>query len=314
MSDRPGSDDFGSRIEAFRRELTAHCYRMTGSADDAEDLVQETYLRAWRAQEGFEGRSSLRVWLYRIATNACLNALAHSSRRVLPSGLGAPGEDPFAEPVLAGPDVRWLQPFPTDPADAMELRASVRLALIASLQVLTPQQRAVLILRDVLAFSAAETAQVLELTVAAVKSTLQRARSAVTSEPELAEPGDPRARAWLDGYMAAWERSDVQELTRVLQRDAVLEMTPSRTWFQGFDTCIAYMRQALGTPDTWRAVPVEANGQPAAGAYLRGADGVHRAFALSVLTPGRTGLARVTLFGVPVQPGLFERFGLPLTL
>ena len=158
------TQQFVTDTEPFRRELLAHCYRMLGSVNDAEDLVQETYLRAWRSYDGFEGRSSVRTWLYRIATNACLNALVHHSRRVLPSGLGGPEPDPESQGVIAGPAVAWLQPIPDalvvaaggDPADTVAAREGLRLALIASLQYLPGTQRAVLILRDVLAFPAAE--------------------------------------------------------------------------------------------------------------------------------------------------------------
>jgi RNA polymerase sigma-70 factor (ECF subfamily) len=177
----PDSDTFVSDTEPYRRELLAHCYRMLGSIDDAEDVVQETYLRAWRAYGAFEGRSSVRTWLYQIATNACLTSLNHHSRRVLPSGLGGPEPDPATAPVAAPPEVSWLQPVPDamlshdsgDPATLAVERESLRLALIASLQYLPGTQRAVLLLRDVLAFPAAEVAVLLGTTTASVKSTLQ---------------------------------------------------------------------------------------------------------------------------------------------
>jgi RNA polymerase sigma-70 factor (ECF subfamily) len=182
ISDR---DEFARSTEPFRRELLAHCYRMLGSLDEAEDLVQETFLRAWRSHAGFEGRSSLRVWLYRIATNACLTALEQRGRRALPSGLGAPSDDPDGAPVVAGPEVTWLGPIPDalvtgpaeDPAAIAVARESLRLSLIACLQYLPARQRAVLILRDVLAFPAAEVAAMLGMSTVAVKSALQRARA-----------------------------------------------------------------------------------------------------------------------------------------
>jgi RNA polymerase sigma-70 factor (ECF subfamily) len=185
--DSAGADDeFIAGAEAFRRELLTRCYRMTGSVDDAEDLVQETYLRAWKSYGGFEGRASLRTWLYRIATNACLTALQHRERRVLPSGLGVPSDDPYAPPVLGDPGTRWIRPVPDalfaaapdGPEATVISRDSIRLALIASLQYLPPKQRAVLILRDVLAWPAAEVAKSLDTTTAAVKSLLQRAAAA----------------------------------------------------------------------------------------------------------------------------------------
>jgi RNA polymerase sigma-70 factor (ECF subfamily) len=181
----PDRDEFARSTEPFRRELLAHCYRMLGSLDEAEDLVQETFLRAWRSHAGFEGRSSLRVWLYRIATNACLTALEQRGRRALPSGLGAPSDDPDGAPVEAGPGVSWLGPIPDalvtgppqDPAAIAVARESLRLGLIACLQYLPARQRAVLILRDVLAFPAAEVAAMLGTSTVAVKSILQRARA-----------------------------------------------------------------------------------------------------------------------------------------
>jgi RNA polymerase sigma-70 factor (ECF subfamily) len=318
----PDRDDFVSATEPYRRELVAHCYRMLGSVDDAEELVQDTYLRAWRAYGGFEQRSSVRAWLYRIATNVCLTALQRPGRRVLPSGLGAPSADPGVSTVPAGPEVAWLQPIPDalvtpdsdDPAAIVGARASVRLALIASLQHLPPRQRAVLILREVLDFPAAEVARMLDTSTPAVKSALQRARARIEQETpaqeQLAEPDEPEARALLDQYMHAFERSDPDALERALRDDAALEMTPSRTWFAGKGTCMPYLRTVMGAPGDWRMVPIVANGQPGAAAYHRAPDGTYGAFAIVVLTVATNGIAKITLFG---DPGLFERFGLPAT-
>jgi RNA polymerase sigma-70 factor (ECF subfamily) len=318
------SEEFVNRTEVFRRELLAHCYRMVGSVDDAEDLVQETYLRAWRSYGGFEGRSSLRTWLYRIATNACLTALQQRDRRWLPSGLGAPGEDPEAPPEMAGPEVRWLQPIPdalvnpesADPADIVASRDSLRLALIASLQYLPARQRAVLMLRDVLAFPAAAVAEMLDTSTAAVKSTLQRARARLeqvaAAADQVSEPTEPELRALLGRYIAAFENADATALERLLREDATLEMTPSRTWFAGRKTCAPYIvAQALGSPGDWRMVPTTANGQPAAAAYRRSGDGTHQAFGIAVLTMSGAGIARIVVFG---DPDLFARFGLPQIL
>jgi RNA polymerase sigma-70 factor (ECF subfamily) len=314
------SAEFGRLTEPFRRELPAHCYRMLGSLDEAEDLVQETYLRAWRSYGGFEGRSSLRVWLYRIATNVCLTAMEHRGRRPLPSGLGGPGEDPDGAPVMAGPEIGWLQPIPdarvtpeaADPAAIVALRESLRLALVASLQYLPARQRAVLILREVLAFRAAEVAVMLDTTTAAVKSTLQRARARLdevgVATEQVGEPDDPRSRALLEAYIAAFENADAAALERVLREDATLEAVPSRTWFAGRRTCMRHIARFLGAPGDWRMVPVAANGQPAAAAYLRGDDGVHRAFGVAVLTTTPTGIARVVVFG---DPGLTAGFDPP---
>jgi RNA polymerase sigma-70 factor (ECF subfamily) len=312
--------EFTRDTEPFRRELLAHCYRMLGSLDEAEDLVQETYLRAWRSYGGFEGRSSLRNWLYRIATNACLTALGHNSRRALPSGLGAPSDDPQAPPAGAGPEVAWLQPIPDalvieqsqDPADIAVSRESLRLALIASLQYLPPRQRAVLILRDVLTFPAADVAAMLGTTTAAVKSALQRARvrlqQAAPAIDQVSEPTEPQARALLDQYIAAFQNADPAALEQALRQDAALEPVGTPTWFAGRQTCIRYLRQVLGSPGDWQMAATTANGQPAAAAYLRGSDGTHQAFGIAVLTTTSTGIARITVFG---DPGLVIRFGLP---
>jgi RNA polymerase sigma-70 factor (ECF subfamily) len=315
-----GRDEFARSTEPFRRELLAHCYRMTGSLDEAEDLVQETFLRAWRSHGGFEGRSSLRVWLYRIATNACLTALEQRGRRALPSGLGAPCDDPAAAPVAAGPEISWLGPIPDalvtgpaeDPAAIAVARESLRLGLIACLQYLPARQRAVLILRDVLAFPAAEVAAMLGTSTVAVKSTLQRARTRleqVAPSPEdVSEPAEPEARALLEAYIAAFQNADPAALERVLRTDAALEPVGSLTWFSGRDTCMRYVSQFFGAPGDWQMTATAANGQPAAAAYVRGADGVHRAFGLAVLTVTATGIARIVVFG---DPGLVTRSGFP---
>jgi RNA polymerase sigma-70 factor (ECF subfamily) len=315
-----GHDEFARSTEPFRRELLAHCYRLLGTLDEAEDLVQETYLRAWRSYAGFEGRSSLRVWLYRIATNACLTALEQRGRRALPSGLGAPSDDPAGPPVLAGPEVSWLEPIPDalvtgpaeDPAAIAVARESLRLGLIACLQYLPARQRAVLILRDVLAFPAAEVAAMLGTSTVAVKSALQRARARLEqvapAPEEVSEPAEPEIRALLEAYIAAFENADPAALERVLRKDAAIEPAGSLTWFSGRDTCLSYVTQFFGAPGDWRMAPTAANGQPAAAAYLRGADGIHRAFGLAVLTATGTGIVRIVVFG---DPGLVTRFGFP---
>jgi RNA polymerase sigma-70 factor, ECF subfamily len=315
----PDSPDFAARTEPFRRELLAHCYRMLGSPHDAEDVVQETYLRAWRAYGGFEQRSSVRTWLYRIATNACLTALERRGRRVLPSGLTGPSDDPHAPPVPAGPEVGWVQPFPDallegDPATVVAAREDLRLALIASLQHLPARQRAVLLLRDVLAFPAADVAAVLDISVAAVKSALQRARARMEEvAPDadaLAEPDEPRARALLDRYIAAFENADAAAFEELLREDAALEMVGSRTWFSGLRTCLPYITSppVLGAPGEWRMVPTRANGQPAAAAYRRGPSGAHEAFGIAVLTVAEDGIGRIVVFA---DPDLVTACGLP---
>ena len=218
---RPGSDEFARLTDPFRAELLVHCYRMLGSVHDAEDLLQETLMRAWRSYGEFEGRSSLRTWLYRIATNACLRALETVARRPLPSGLGAPGEDPAGSLAEARPEVPWLQPIPDallssgtgDPAEITVSRASVRLALIAAMQYLPARQRAVLILRDVLGWRSAEVAGLLGTSTVAVNGALLRARAhlaqAAPAEEEISEPDDPAVQALLGRYAAAFENADV---------------------------------------------------------------------------------------------------------
>jgi RNA polymerase sigma-70 factor (ECF subfamily) len=312
------NDPFATDTEQFRRELLAHCYRLVGSADEAEDLVQETYLRAWRSYAGFEGRSSVRVWLYRIATNVCLSALTNRSRRVLPSGLGAPTDDPDSPTPDAGPEVAWLEPFPdtlADPAMIVTDREGLRLALIASLQYLPARQRAVLILRDVLAFSANEVADILDTTVAGVKSALQRARARLDevapSAENLAEPTEPAVQALLAAYIAAFEHSDPALLTEVLRKDAAIEVVGTGTWFAGKTTCLGYLARVTGAPGDWRMLPTSFNGQPGAIAYLRDTDGVLRAFGIGLLTTTSTHITRITAFG---DPAIVEKAGFPATL
>jgi RNA polymerase sigma-70 factor, ECF subfamily len=316
-------DRFAAETERFRRELLAHCYRMVGSAHDAEDLVQETYLRAWRSYAGFEGRASTRSWLYTIATNVCLTALQPRRIRVLPSGLTGPQDAPDGPPGHVAPgEVSWLEPLPdrwitpaeVDPAAKVVARESLRLALIASLQHLPARQRAILILRDVLAFSAAETADVLGTSTAAVKSGLQRARARLgelqPETEELLEPTDRRARALLDGYIAAFERSDAGLLEQVLRTDATLEATPFRDWQAGRANCIRMLdAYVLGAPGGWRMIATAANGQPAAVVYHRAADGTLRANGIVVLSATLTGISSVVAFHA--DPALVVLFGFP---
>src|SRR5246500_795772 len=223
----PDSVVFVQDTEPFRRELLAHCYRMLGSIHDAEDLVQETYLRAWRSYGGVEGRASVRTWLYQIATNGCLTELARHSRRMLPSGLCDPEPDPGAYPQEAGTEANWLQPAPdamvtpesADPAVIVAAREGLRLALIASLQYLPPRQRAILVLRDVLAFPATEVAVMLGTTTVSVKSVLQRARARLRelapAADQITEPSESQARAQLDQYITAFENADAAALERL---------------------------------------------------------------------------------------------------
>jgi RNA polymerase sigma-70 factor, ECF subfamily len=314
------SEDFTSLTSPFRGELLAHCYRMLGSAEEAEDLVQETYLRAWRSYDRFEGRSSVRTWLYRIATNVCLTAIERRGRRPLPSGLGAPSDDPEA-PLVAGPEVPWLQPFPDvllaaereDPAAVTVSRASIRLAFVAALQHLSARQRAVLILRDVLEWPAAEVADLLGTTTTAVNSGVRRARAqlarALPAEDELAEPAEPDRRALLERFAAAVDNADATALAQLLRDDVALEMPPLLTWFTGRTTVARYFAsQPFVGPGRLRLVQVAANGQPAFASYLREPDGTCQAHAVTLPIVASTGIARIVTFR---DPGLFGLFGLP---
>jgi RNA polymerase sigma-70 factor, ECF subfamily len=314
------SEEFTSRTGQFRGELLAYCYRMLGSADEAEDLVQETYLRAWRSYDRFQGRSSVRTWLYRIATNVCLTAIQRRGRRPLPSGLGAPAEDPQA-PLVAGPEVPWLQPLPDvllaaepqDPAAVAASRAGIRLALVAALQHLSARQRAVLILRDVLEWPAAQVAELLGTTTTAVNSGLRRARAqlrrALPAEDELAEPAEADRRALLERFAVAIEHGDASALAELLAQEVALEMPPLLTWFAGRQAVVRFLaRHLLTEPGRLRRVAVMANRQPAFAVYERDPGGAYQAHAVQVLTVTTMGIARIVAFQ---DPGLFASFGLP---
>jgi len=315
------SEDFAGLASQFRGELLAHCYRMLGSADEAEDLVQETYLRAWRSFDRFEGRSSVRTWLYRIATNACLTAIERRGRRPLPSGLGAPAKD-VDVPLAAGSEVPWLQPLPgtllvadgEDPAAAAVARAGIRLAFVAALQYLSARQRAMLILRDVLEWPAADVADLLDTTTTAVNSGLRRARAqlakALPAEDELAEPAEPDRRAVLDQFATAIENADGRALAELLRADAALEMPPFLTWFAGRPVVAQFITAHFFTaPGGLRLVPVVANGDRAFAVYQREPAGTYHAHALLAVTVTATGITRIVAFQ---DTGLFSRFGLPL--
>ena len=282
----------------LRRELLAHCYRMLGSWDEAEDAVQETYLRGWRAWDGFDQRASARTWLHRIATNVCLNAVRDRGRRALPSGIGAPAGEADGPPEVLPPET-WVQPFASD-------RSDLRLAMIAGMQALPATQRAVLLLRDVLAFPAADVAAILDTSVAAVKSSLQRARARMTevapSPDDVVEPTAPEARRLLDAYVLAFETADVEVLTAVLRADATLELLPGRAWYAGKVACSRVLDEAVGSPGDWRMDRLVANGQPAVAAYLHG-----RPFGVAVLDIRRDAIAGIAVFG---DPALVERFTL----
>jgi RNA polymerase sigma-70 factor (ECF subfamily) len=316
--------DFARLTDPFRAELLAHCYRMLGSVHDAEDQVQETLIRAWRSYGDFEGRASLRTWLYRIATNACLRALETRGRRPLPSGLGAPGASTQGALAAGQGEVPWLEPIPdalvradpADPASVVASRASLRLALIAALQYLPARQRAVLILRDVLQWRASEVADLLGTTPTAVNGLLLRARARIEqagpAQEEIREPAEASTRALLDLYAAAFENADAPALSRLLEQDAVFEMPPMLTWFAGRDRIAQFLgsrvfRQTAG----FKLVPIAANSQPGFACYRLGRDGRHHAHAVQVLAVGGAEIAHIVTF---IQPELFPVFGVPQVL
>jgi RNA polymerase sigma-70 factor (ECF subfamily) len=298
-------------LEPYRGELVAYCYRMLGSVHDAEDLVQETMLRAWMARDRYDStRASLRTWLYRIATNACLTALEGRARRPLPSGLGPPSDD-VRTPLTPALDIPWLQPFPDARYDP-GIRADMRLALVAAIQVLPPRQREVLVLREVLEFSAAEVAVQLDTTVTAVNSALQRARAAAADLDDVrdvAEPADPEARAVIDRYMRAFEAADVPDLVHLLTDDAVLEMPPVPLWYRGRRDYGLFLDRVFEMRGPgWRVRALTANGQPAFAAYAPDTGNGHRQHSLQVFTVTGGRVSRNVVFA---DPRVFAVFSLP---
>jgi len=298
-------------FEPYRGELVAYCYRMLGSFHEAEDLVQETMLRAWRARDRYDpARASVRTWLYRIATNVCLTALEGGARRPLPSGLVEESRDVHA-PLTPALDIPWLQPFPDARVDA-DARADLRLALVAAMQTLPARQRAVLVLREVLEFSAAEVAAQLETTVPAVNSSLQRARAALAEAnglEELAEPDDPSVRATVDRYIEAFEAADVPGLVRLLTDQAVLEMPPVPLWYRGRSRYGEFMSRVFGMRGPgWLMTRLSANGQPALAAYAPQPGGGHRLHTLQVLTVAGGLVDHNVVFA---DPAVFATFDLP---
>jgi RNA polymerase sigma-70 factor (ECF subfamily) len=341
---------FERLVEPYRGELQAHCYRMLGSVYDAEDAMQETMLRAWRALERFEGRSSLRSWLYTIATNTCLNAIARRPKRVLPVDYG-PASDPHDAPGEPVVESVWVEPYPDEllgvedgyasPDARYEMRESVELAFIAALQHLPPNQRAVLVLREVLGFSAKEVADQLETSVASVNSALQRARAAVeervpeqTQQETLRTLGDEQLREIVDRYVDAWQQGDVEQFAAMLAEDATFAMPPLASWYSTREGIAQWARSwPLSGAWRWKTVFTHANGQPALAFYAWNEDEqAYLPFALNVMTFRGSQIADVTAFVArsieeerqeayerwPDQPiderrltGTFGRFGLP---
>jgi RNA polymerase sigma-70 factor, ECF subfamily len=309
---------FGRLVGPYRRELHAHCYRMLGSAADAEDVLQDALLGAWRGLPRFQGRSSLRSWLYTITTNACLKAIQRRPKRVLPIDYG-PSSDPHDSRGAPLVESVWVDPLPT-PEGQYEQRESVELAFIAALQHLPARQRAVLILRDVLGFSARETADALDMNPAAVDSAMQRAKKTVetrlparSQQAALRALGDGELRAIVDGYIEAWERADVDAVVAMLAEEAAFAMPPEATWFRGRDAIATFVAEHPLAPGIrWRVVPTRANGQLAFGHYMWDANaGAFLAHGISVLTLRGTEIEDMTIFRTPE---LLERFGLPATM
>jgi RNA polymerase sigma-70 factor, ECF subfamily len=321
---------FAALAERYRRQLFVHCYRMLGSVEDAEDVVQETLLRAWRARGGFQGRSLFRTWLYRIATNACLNALQRQQHRVMPPDVAPATADPHAAPVWRR-ELPWLQPYPdrllepaapseAEPDAVVVSRETIELAYLAAIQHLPPRQRAVLLLREVLGWSAKEVAALLETSVPSVNSALQRARSTLRTRlparrldwTSATRPTDEE-RAVLRRFMDAFERQDATSMTALLREDARQTMPPAPLWFDGREVLAAVFEQLFGpgSPGAFRMVATAANRQPAAACYLRPhGEAEYRLIGLNVLRVEGGEIVEIASF----SPELVSAFGLPPTL
>ena len=325
-----GTPPFEQLAEPFRREIKLHCYRMLGSLHEADDLVQETYLRAWRSFDTFDG-GNFRAWLYRIATNACLNALASRkhAQRLLPDQHGPATEQmPNGKPAT---EVAWLEPYPDsnlegiaddalNPEARYTSRESVQLAFVAAIQELPPRQRAALLLCDVLGWAAAEAATLLGVSTASINSALQRARETLAKRYPHGRPTEttgpnPEQQKLLSRYLKAWERLDVDNFVAVLKQDATYTMPPLPQWYAGREAIRTFFEWAWKSYDGYRMVPTAANGQPAFAAYARHrADAPWDAHSIQVLTLEDSMISTLTLFVKPDSPRLFTTFGLPLSL
>lgn len=304
-------------LETHRHELQVHCYRMLGSFQDAEDHVQETFLRAWKRLDSYEGRASFRAWLYKIATNACLDTLKQQKRRGLPTATHPPAnaDEPFAPPTQ---EFLWLEPYPDsllgglspNPEARYSAQESVRLAFLTALQALPPRQRAVLILRDVLDWRAKETAAALEMTVSAANSALNRARKTLHQQslPPVPASNDPVIKQRLNEFVHRWERADISGLVSLLQKDAAFAMPPSPSWYQGRPSIAQFLAHII-PPAKWRLLPAQANSQPAFGLYRQNPEtGIFHAFAIQVLSWQDSLISEVTTF---LLPNLVGKMGLP---
>jgi RNA polymerase sigma-70 factor (ECF subfamily) len=322
---------FERQAGPFRRELRLHCYRMMGSPNEAEDLVQEAYLRAWRSLDSFEGRGSLRAWLYQIATNVCLNALAHrkDQHRLLPDQRSLPTQQmPSGDPPT---DIAWLAPYPDShwvgiaddapgPAARYETHESVQLAFLALIQQLPPRQRAVMLLSDVLGWSTREVTSLLGGSSASINSALQRARATLSQRypedrPRGASIPDQAQRALIERYVRAWESADLDGFVSLLKEDATYAMPPSRQWYRGRDSIRAFLAYVWRGRSGFRLVATGANGQPAFALYnCKPGDPTYRAHSIEVLEIQGDAISAVTKYMKPLAPELFAEFGLPLTL
>jgi RNA polymerase sigma-70 factor (ECF subfamily) len=333
---RGDSQQFGELTEPYRRELQVHCYRILGSLHEAEDMVQETMLKAWKRLETYEGRASFRAWLYKIATNTCLDYLDQQrSRRLLPME-SIPASDPNQQILPPTREITWLEPFPdewlsdktaTNPEARYSDSESISLSFLTALQVLPPRQRAVLILRDVLDFSAIETAEVLEITVSSTNSALHRARTTLsqryhgkTPEGASASPTDEKMKSLLDRFVHAWETADVEGLVALLKRDAILAMPPSPSWYKGREAVRIFVATTIfadggmfggKASHRWRLIPTRANASPAFVIYQRVNETEYQAFGMHVLDLDLDGVTQIISF---IDPSLPSRFGLPETI
>jgi RNA polymerase sigma-70 factor (ECF subfamily) len=318
---------FNTLVAQHRRELQSHCYRMMGSVQDAQDMVQETFLRAWRARDTYEGRATVRAWLYKIATNACLDVLKKHPKRYVPFTRESAStlDQPIPASVM---DPIWLEPYPDsmfdsvidDPEAQVSERQTIKLAFVAALHLLPPRQRAVLLLADVLEWQASEIASTLDTTVAAVKSLLHCARATLAKQPTVTMLEgqrllDAEQQALLERYMRAWETADVESFTALIKEDAIFSMPPIPSWYQGRETLRGLVAMTIFSGQAqgrWRMLPTGANGQPAFGLYrAAGEAGVWNAYGIQVVDVEDGLLANMITFRVPA---LFACFGLPITI